>query len=79
MLARRQYQCHGHVAADFEAVHQVFADNFAQRRELGAACCFMKPGAAWPFGSPAAFGAPGALGCAVSFRARRRLGRFETG
>ncbi len=29
MLARRQYQCHGHVAAGFEAVHQAFADNFA--------------------------------------------------
>ena len=29
----------GHVSRGFEAVHEVFADNFARRRELGGACC----------------------------------------
>jgi CubicO group peptidase (beta-lactamase class C family) len=29
----------GHVSRGFEAVHEAFAENFARRRELGAACC----------------------------------------
>ncbi len=29
----------GHVSRGFEAVREVFADNFARRRELGGACC----------------------------------------
>ena len=29
----------GHVSQGFEAVREVFADNFARRRELGGACC----------------------------------------
>jgi hypothetical protein len=31
-------QLHGWVAPGFELVWQAFADNFAQRGELGAAC-----------------------------------------
>ena len=30
---------HGYVAPGFEPVRDAFADNFAQRRELGGACC----------------------------------------
>jgi CubicO group peptidase (beta-lactamase class C family) len=30
---------HGHVSPGFESVREAFADNFAQRRELGGACC----------------------------------------
>ena len=30
---------HGHVRPGFEIVREVFADNFARRRELGGACC----------------------------------------
>ena len=29
----------GHVSKGFEAVREVFADNFSRRRELGGACC----------------------------------------
>jgi hypothetical protein len=29
----------GHVSPGFEAVHEVFAENFDRRRELGGACC----------------------------------------
>ncbi len=34
----RRDQIHGRVAPGFEPVRQAFADNFAQRGELGAAC-----------------------------------------
>jgi CubicO group peptidase (beta-lactamase class C family) len=30
---------HGHVSLGFEVVREAFTNNFAQRRELGAACC----------------------------------------
>jgi CubicO group peptidase (beta-lactamase class C family) len=30
---------HGHVAQGFEAVRDIFLENFASRRELGAGCC----------------------------------------
>jgi CubicO group peptidase (beta-lactamase class C family) len=30
---------HGHVSRGFEGVRDVFAENFARRRELGGACC----------------------------------------
>jgi CubicO group peptidase (beta-lactamase class C family) len=30
---------HGHVSPGFETVREVFAENFARRRELGGACC----------------------------------------
>ena len=29
----------GHVSHGFENVREVFAENFARRRELGGACC----------------------------------------
>ena len=29
----------GHVSRGFEAVRDVFAENFAQRHELGGSCC----------------------------------------
>ena len=32
-------QVHGEVAQGFESVRDVFAENFARRRELGGACC----------------------------------------
>ena len=33
------YPVKGHVSHGFEGVREVFADNFARRRELGGACC----------------------------------------
>lgn len=44
MAARSEVEIHGHAQPSFEAVHQVFADNFARRRELGAACCVYRHG-----------------------------------
>jgi CubicO group peptidase (beta-lactamase class C family) len=35
---------HGYVRSDFEAVRAAFAENFAQRKELGAACCIYHRG-----------------------------------
>jgi CubicO group peptidase (beta-lactamase class C family) len=35
----RQVAIHGVASAGFEAVREVFADNFARRKELGGACC----------------------------------------
>ena len=35
----RSAEVHGHVSRGFEAVGKAFAENFAQRRELGGACC----------------------------------------
>jgi hypothetical protein len=37
-------QLHGWVAPGFEPVQQAFADNFAQRGELGAACAVYRHG-----------------------------------
>ena len=37
-------QLHGRVAPGFEPVRQAFADNFAQRGELGAACAVYRHG-----------------------------------
>ena len=37
--ATRRVSVNGHVAAGFERVQQVFAENFTRRRELGGACC----------------------------------------
>jgi hypothetical protein len=37
-------QLHGWVAPGFEPVRQAFADNFAQRGELGAACAVYRHG-----------------------------------
>ena len=34
----------GHVSRGFEAVREAFADNFAQRQELGGACCAYRRG-----------------------------------
>jgi len=44
--SERRDQLHGWVAPRFEPVWQAFADNFAQRGELGAAC------AVYPHGEP---------------------------
>ena len=44
MAPQSRAEIHGHVAAGFEAVRQVFADNFTLRRELGAACCVYQHG-----------------------------------
>jgi CubicO group peptidase (beta-lactamase class C family) len=44
MAPQSRAEIHGHVAAGFEAVRQVFADNFTLRRELGAACCVCQHG-----------------------------------
>jgi CubicO group peptidase (beta-lactamase class C family) len=35
----RQIQIEGHMSAGFDAVRNVFAENFSRRRELGGACC----------------------------------------
>ena len=39
MLAVASHAVEGHVSRGFEAVREVFADNFARRHELGGACC----------------------------------------
>ncbi len=39
MSMRESHPVEGHVSRGFEAVREVFADNFAGRRELGGACC----------------------------------------
>jgi CubicO group peptidase (beta-lactamase class C family) len=39
MAAVTSQQVHGHVSRGFEAVRDAFAANFAQRHELGGACC----------------------------------------
>lgn len=35
----RQTEVHGYARPGFEGVHAAFAENFARRKELGAACC----------------------------------------
>src|SRR5262245_10489654 len=39
MAAKALREIEGHVSPGFEPVREVFADNFAQRGELGGACC----------------------------------------
>ncbi len=39
MLALASHAVEGHVSSGFEGVREAFAENFAQRRELGGACC----------------------------------------
>ena len=39
MAASDSVNVQGHVARGFEAVREVFAENFARRHELGGACC----------------------------------------
>jgi hypothetical protein len=41
MLVRApsRFDVQGFVAPGFEAVREVFAENFARRQELGGACC----------------------------------------
>jgi CubicO group peptidase (beta-lactamase class C family) len=44
MARQARVEVHGHVGAGFEPVRQAFADNFALRNELGAACCVFHRG-----------------------------------
>ena len=39
MLRNHAFGIHGHVSRGFEAVHEVFTENFVRRGELGGACC----------------------------------------
>lgn len=39
MKALQRINIEGHVSAGFEAVREVFAENFSRRHELGGACC----------------------------------------
>jgi len=39
MFVAASHSVEGHVSRGFEAVREVFADNFARRGELGGACC----------------------------------------
>lgn len=39
MLRNHAFGIHGHVSRGFEAVREVFAENFVRRGELGGACC----------------------------------------
>src|SRR6187549_790007 len=39
MVAVRSQTLEGHVSRGFEAVREVFAENFIHRHELGGACC----------------------------------------
>ena len=39
MSVTTSHAIEGHVSTGFEGVRETFADNFARRRELGAACC----------------------------------------
>jgi hypothetical protein len=39
MPASDRFSVQGYVSPGFEAVREAFAENFAQRRELGGACC----------------------------------------
>jgi CubicO group peptidase (beta-lactamase class C family) len=42
--ASKHVEIHGFVGKGFEAVREVFAENFAKRREIGAACCVYHKG-----------------------------------
>ena len=47
--AAQQSKIQGYACPGFEAVREAFAENFARRNELGAACCiFHHPGAVLP-------------------------------
>ena len=39
MLRNPAFDIHGHVSRGFETVYEAFVNNFAQRGELGGACC----------------------------------------
>ena len=41
---RKPVEIHGFVKEGFEAVREAFAENFAKRREIGAACCVFHKG-----------------------------------
>src|SRR4026207_1347420 len=41
---QRAAEIHGFVSRGYEAVREAFAENFAKRRELGAACCVYHKG-----------------------------------
>lgn len=43
--AQRPVEIHGFVSAGYEAVRKAFVENFAKRREIGAACCVYHKGA----------------------------------
>ena len=42
--AQKPVEIHGFVSPGFEAVREAFAENFAKRREVGAACCVYHKG-----------------------------------
>ncbi|HET9530551.1 MAG TPA: serine hydrolase domain-containing protein [Blastocatellia bacterium] len=42
--ARKPVEIHGFVRSGYEAVREAFAENFAKRREIGAACCVYHKG-----------------------------------
>jgi CubicO group peptidase (beta-lactamase class C family) len=42
--ARNPVEIHGFVRSGFEAMREAFAENFAKRREIGAACCVYHKG-----------------------------------
>ena len=42
--ARKPVEIHGFVNSGYEAVREAFAENFAKRREIGAACCVYHKG-----------------------------------
>lgn len=44
MPTRQPVRIEGPVSAGFEPIREAFADNFARRRELGAACCVYRRG-----------------------------------
>jgi hypothetical protein len=44
MLAVSSHPVEGHVSRGFETVREVFAENFAQRGELGGACSVYQHG-----------------------------------
>ncbi len=45
MLRNHGFGIHGHVSRGFEAVREVFTENFVRRGELGGACCAFVHGA----------------------------------
>lgn len=42
--ASNRAEIHGYVSCGYEAVREAFAENFSQRREIGAACCVYHKG-----------------------------------
>ena len=43
-VVRQPIAIHGFVSSGYEAVREAFAENFARRREIGAACCVYHKG-----------------------------------